>query len=125
MRHWFGAAAAVGLLAAAAIEAGVFPAAAENPPEQLLTFGEVAANGSGPVILRGSAVAPKSAPVATAGVQSYQMAAGERLWFFDPETQEIRSCINQNTITVGLRIVRCYPGSLGGHRRVFGPLFQP
>jgi hypothetical protein len=123
MRHWFGAVAvaAAGLL----LQVGTLPAAAETSTPRMLTFGEPTATGDQPVILRGSAVAPRPAPEVVPSDQRYQVAAGRRLWFFDPVTQDIRSCINQRTSTVGVRIVRCYPGSLSGYRRTFGPAFQP
>jgi hypothetical protein len=122
MRHWFGAVAAAGLL----IQVGTLPAAAETSTPRMLTFGEgAAAIADQPVVLRGSAVAPRPAPEAVPSYQRYQVAAGRRLWFFDPVTQDIRSCINERTSTVGVRIVRCYPGSLSGYRRTFGPAFQP
>jgi hypothetical protein len=121
MRHWLGTVAAVGFLAVAAVQAG----AAESSTARILTFGDAAANAEAPVILRGSAVTPQPAPTVTPAGQRYQVAAGRRLWFFDPVTQDIRSCINQQTSTVGLRIVRCYGGSLGGYRRTFGASFQP
>jgi hypothetical protein len=120
MRHWFGTVAAVGFLVVAGAQAG----AAETAAPRMQTFGD-AANGDRPVILRGSAVAPQAAPAVTPAGQRYQVAAGQRLWFFDPVTQDIRSCINQQTSTLGVRIVRCYGGSLGGYRRTFGPTFQP
>jgi hypothetical protein len=128
MRHWLGTAAAVGFLAAAMIQIEAPPAAAETATPHVLSLGGAAEIGDAPLILRGSAVGPKSsksALAATSGGQGYQVAAGQRLWFFDPQTLQIRSCINQQTSTVGVRIVRCYPGSLSGHRRTFGPTFQP
>jgi hypothetical protein len=76
-------------------------------------------------LLRGSALAPQAAPAIAPSGPRYQIAAGQRLWFFDPETRDIRSCINQQTSTVGVRIVRCYPGTLDGYRRTFGVTFQP
>jgi hypothetical protein len=121
MRHWFGAVAAAGLL----LQIGTLPAAAETSTPRMLTFGEAAATGNQPIILRGSAVAPRPAPEVAPSYQRYQIAAGRRLWFFDPETQDIRSCINERTSTVGVRIVRCYPGSLSGYRRTFGLTFRP
>ncbi|MGH6899004.1 MAG: hypothetical protein ACREJ5_21070 [Geminicoccaceae bacterium] len=124
MRNWFGTVTAVGFLAAAAVQVGTLPAAAETSTPHLLTFGD-AANGDRPVILRGSAGGPKSAPAVTPSYQRHQVAAGRRLWFFDPATQDIRSCINERTSTVGVRIIRCYSGSLSGYRRTFGPAFQP
>jgi hypothetical protein len=125
MRHRFAGAAAVGLLAAVMVQAGALPAAAESATARMLTFGEAPVSAGQPVILRGSAVAPKPLAEAAATGPDYQIAGGRRLWFFDPETQDIRSCINQRTSTVGVRIVRCYPGSLSGFRRTFGPAFQP
>jgi hypothetical protein len=125
MRQWFGTAAAAGFIAAAVIQAGTPQAAAETPGSRMLTFGDAPPTADKPVFLRGSAVGPKSAPAAAPSSQRYEVAAGQRLWFFDPETQDIRSCINQQTSTVGVRIVRCYPGSLSGYRRTFGATFQP
>jgi len=125
MRHWFGALAAAGLLGAAVVQAGALPAAADTSSARMRTFGE-AANADKPVILRGSAVAPKPAAAAVAPTTpSYQIAAGRRLWLFDPATRKIRSCINEQTTTVDVRRVRCYSGSVGGYRRTFGPTFQP
>jgi len=121
MRHWFGTLAAVGFLAVTGAQAG----AAESSTARILPFGAAAPNGDQPVVLRGSAVAPQAAPAAPPAGQRYQVAAGQRLWFFDPVTQDIRSCINQQTSTVGVRLVRCFGGSLGGYRRTFGPTFQP
>ncbi|MGH6905298.1 MAG: hypothetical protein ACREIR_21470 [Geminicoccaceae bacterium] len=120
MRHWFGTVAAVGFLAVAGVQVG----AAETAAPRMQTFGDVA-TGERPVILRGSAVAPQAAPAVIPSGQRYQVAAGQRLWFFDPVTRDIRSCINRQTSTVGVRIVRCYRGSLGGYRRTFGASFQP
>lgn len=125
MRSWFGAAAAVGLLAAATLQSAAPAAAAETSSARMLTFGDAPASLDKPVVLRGSAVGPKRAPAVVPDGQRYQIAAGRRLWFFDPVTQDIRSCINQPTSTVGVRIVRCFPGSLSGFRRTFGPTFQP
>jgi hypothetical protein len=124
MRHALATTAAVGFLAAATIPLGSLPAAAQDATPHVLTLG-APESPDAPVVLRGSAVGPGSAPAVAADTPSYQMAAGRRLWFFDPQTLQIRSCINQQTSTVGLRIVRCYRGSLGGHRRTFGPAFQP
>ncbi|HZA66748.1 MAG TPA: hypothetical protein VE592_07345 [Geminicoccaceae bacterium] len=125
MRHWLGAAAALGIIAAAMIEVEAPTAAAETATPNVLTLGNAAERGDGPVVLRGSAVGPKAAPAMTPDGQGYQIAAGRRLWFFDPVTLRIRSCINQQTSTVGVRIVRCYPGSLSNYRRTFGVTFQP
>jgi hypothetical protein len=120
MRYWFGAVAAAGLL----LQVGTL-AAAETSTARMLSFGEAAPAGDQPVILRGAAVAPKPAPEVVPSYQRYQVAAGRRLWFFDPVTQDIRSCINRRTSTVGVRVIRCVPGSLSGYGRTFGPAFQP
>jgi hypothetical protein len=124
MRHWFSAVAAAGLLGAAVVQIGALPAAADTSSPGMLSFG-AATNADRPVILRGSAVAPRAAAADAQASPSYEVAAGRRLWFFDPETLKIHSCINQQTTTVGVRRVRCYSGSLGGYRRTFGPAFQP
>jgi hypothetical protein len=125
MRHWFGAFAAAGFLSAAVVQVGALPAAADTSSARMLTFGG-AANTDKPVILRGAAIAPRPAAAALAPTTpSYEITAGRRLWFFDPATLKIRSCINEQTTTVGVRRVRCYSGSLGGYRRTFGPTFQP
>ena len=125
MRHWLGAAAAVGIIASAMIEVEPPTAAAQSATPNVLTLGDAAERGDGPVVLRGSAVGPKSATAVTPDGQGYQIAAGRRLWFYDPASLKIRSCINQQTSTVGVRIVRCYRGSLSDHRRTFGVTFQP
>ena len=106
MRRWFGTVAAVGFLAVAGVQAG----AAESSTARVLTFGDTPTNGEAPVILRGSALAPQAAPAVTPAGQRYQVAAGQRLWFFDPETQDIRSCINQQTSTVGVKNRPLLPG---------------
>jgi hypothetical protein len=124
MRHWVGVLAAASLLSAAVVPLGA-PLAADTSNARMRTFGE-AANADQPVILRGSAAAPRTAgPAVAPSAPSYEVAAGRRLWLFDPETLEIRSCINQQTTDVGVRRVRCYAGSLGGYSRTFGPTFQP
>ena len=123
MRHWLGAVAAAGLLAAAVVPLGT-PAAAETSSARMLTLGE-AGNADKPVILRGSAAAPRPAAAAAPSATGYEIAAGRRLWFFDPATLKIRSCINEQTTDVGVRRVRCYSGSLGGYSRTFGPTLQP
>jgi hypothetical protein len=121
MRHLLATAAAIGFVAIVPAPAG----AAEDP--HLLTPGALRTPdepGAAPAILRGSAIDPKPS-VATESDQRYQIAAGEELWFFDPVTLDIRSCINRQTSTVGVRIVRCTPGSLSGFRRTFCRAFQP
>jgi hypothetical protein len=125
MRQWSGTAAAAGLLVAMTLHGGALQAATENETPQMLAFGDTDPAANQPVILRGSAVAPKSTRAAAPATPRYQIAAGQRLWFYDPATQDIRSCINRQTSTVGLRIVRCFTTTLGGHRRTFGPDFQP
>jgi hypothetical protein len=37
----------------------------------------------------------------------------------------VRGCINQDTFTVGVRVIRCTSGELGRYGRTFGPDFQP
>jgi hypothetical protein len=122
MRQWLTAAA--GLVIATALHGQALAAETDAVPN-VLTFGDRAETGDRPVVLRGSAVAPKAGPAVVPSEARYQIAAGRRLWFFDPETRDIRSCINQQTSTVGVRIVRCYPGTLNGYRRTFGVTFQP
>jgi hypothetical protein len=97
---------------------------AETATPRVLTFGSASVRDSQPVVLRGSATAPRQAPAAAEAAPGYQVVGGQRLWFFDPETKDVRSCINQQTSTVGVRIVRCTTGTLGGYRRTFGVTFQ-
>jgi hypothetical protein len=122
MRPWF--AVAAGLLIATMLHGEGLTAEADTTPH-VLTFGDRVGTGTQPVVLRGSAIAPAASPAVESAAPQYQIAAGRRLWFFDPKTRDIRSCINQQTSTVGVRIVRCYPGTLGRYRRTFGVTFQP
>ena len=53
------------------------------------------------------------------------MVAGKRLWLVDRAEGEVRSCINQDTSTVGVRVIRCTSGELGRYGRTFGAAFEP
>jgi hypothetical protein len=118
--------AAAALLITAMISGAARAQEAETATPRVLTFGAESARAGQPVVLRGSAMAPRKAPAAAAASTSgYQVVGGQRLWFYDPETKDVRSCINQQTSTVGVRIVRCATGTLGGYRRTFGVTFQP
>jgi hypothetical protein len=78
-----------------------------------------------PTILRGAPVEPAAAPGAAPTQQRWQILAGERLWLVDRATAEVRSCIDRDTSTVGVREVRCTSGELGRFSRTFGRNFHP
>jgi len=78
-----------------------------------------------PTILRGTPAERQTAPAAATDGDRWQIAGGERLWLVDRETGEVRGCINQDTFTVGVRVIRCTSGELGRFSRTFGPDFQP
>jgi hypothetical protein len=77
-----------------------------------------------PTIVRGT---PRERAAARAGegAQRLQIVGGKRLWLVDRATAEVRSCINRDTSTVGLRVVECTSAELGRYRRTFGASFQP
>jgi hypothetical protein len=125
MNHSLRAAAAAALLVAATLPGASRAQEAETATPRVLTFGSESARAGQPVVLRGSAIAPRKAPATAEAASGYQIVAGQRLWLYDPETKDVRSCINQQTSTVGVRIVRCATGTLGGYRRTFGVTFQP
>jgi hypothetical protein len=102
-------------------------AAEEDATPGLLTAEELNARkpGSGPLILRGSAIAPKRAAAARSSAARWQVAAGRRLWLVDPQTKELRTCTWQNTSTVDVEVISCRSGTFGRYTRTFGPAFQP
>jgi hypothetical protein len=115
--------ASLGILLASMSGAG---AEVARPSPEILVLGTQPA-AKAPTILRGSAVARQPAPVAAPEVigSEWQILSGKRLWLVDRTTGDIRSCINQQTTQVGLRVVLCTPGDAGRFRRTFGPDFQP
>lgn len=124
MRHLAATAAALGLIALALAPV---EAAEEDATPGLLTAEELTAPapGAGPVILRGSAMAPKPAPAVRPSAARWQVAAGRRLWLVDPASQDLRTCAVRDTSTVGVKEIRCLSGSTSRFRRTFGPAFQP
>jgi hypothetical protein len=78
-----------------------------------------------PTILRGAPVEPAAAPGAEPARQRWQILAGERLWLIDRATAEVRSCVNRDTSTVGVREIRCTSGEIGRYGRTFGRTFRP
>ena len=77
-----------------------------------------------PTIRRGTPVERAAAPAAGPAVQRWQIVAGKRLWLVDRATAEVRSCINRDTSTVGVREIRCTSGELGRFSRTFGRNFR-
>jgi hypothetical protein len=77
-----------------------------------------------PTIVRGTPAPARPAAVVGDG-QGFQVAAGKRLWLVDQASGEVRSCINRQTSTVGLRVVSCTSAEIGPYHRTFGPDFQP
>ena len=79
-----------------------------------------------PTIVRGRPPAPRPAAVATAAAAPrLQVVGGKRLWLVDRASGEVRSCINRDTSTVGLRVIECTSAELGRYSRTFGADFQP
>jgi hypothetical protein len=102
----------------------VWAQGARTSPE-VLALGQRDAAAPAPTILRGSAVEPAAARAAEPALQGWQIVAGKRLWLVDPETAEVRSCVNRDTSTVGVREIECTSGELGRHARTFGRNFNP
>jgi hypothetical protein len=124
MRHLAVTAAALGLIA---LVLAPVEAAEQDAIPGLLTTDELNARvpGSGPLILRGSAVGRKPASAARPSAAGWQVAAGRRLWLVDPESKELRTCAWRDTSTVDVEEISCLSGSFGGYSRTFGPAFQP
>ena len=124
MRHLVATAAALGVIALALAPV---ESAAEDATPGLLTAEELSppAPGSGPLILRGSAIAPKPVPAVQSSAARWQIAAGRRLWLVDPASKDLRTCAVRDTSTVDVDEIRCLSGSSGRYRRTFGTAFQP
>ena len=96
MRHLAAMAAALGLIALALTPV---QASGENKTPGLLTAKELNARepGSGPLILRGSAVGRKAAPSAHSSATRWEVAAGRRLWLVDRASGDLRTCTLRDT----------------------------
>jgi len=128
MRHLAAAAAVLGVVALALASIGPVEAAEADASRHLLTPEELSPPdqpGDAPLILRGSAVAPKPAPEVRPSAVRWQVAAGRRLWLVDPATEDLRTCAVRKTSTVGVKEIRCLSGSASRFRRTFGPTFAP
>ena len=119
MGHRWAVIAGLGVLLTGA---GAFAQQATTAP-QIVTPGEPRAQ-QGPAILRGTP-ATAAEPQAVEQAPRWQVVAGKRLWLVDRAEGEVRSCINQDTSTVGVRVIRCTSGELGRYGRTFGAAFQP
>jgi hypothetical protein len=124
MRQLAATAAALGLIALALMPV---EAAAEDRTPGLLTAEELSARqpGSGPLILRGSAVGRKAARAAGPSATRWEVAAGRRLWLVDLASGDLRTCTLRDTTLVDVQELSCHSGSFGRYRRTFGPAFQP
>ena len=124
MRYLAAMAAALGLIALALTPV---QASGENKTPGLLTAKELNARepGSGPLILRGSAVGRKAAPSAHSSATRWEVAAGRRLWLVDRASGDLRTCTLRDTTLVDVQELSCHSGSFGRYRRTFGPAFQP
>jgi hypothetical protein len=124
MRNLAATAAVLGLIALALMPV---EAAAEDRTPRLLTAEELNAreSGSGPLILRGSAVGRKAAPSAHSSATRWHVAAGRRLWLVDRASGDLRTCTLRDTTLVDVQELSCHSGSFGRYRRTFGPAFQP
>jgi hypothetical protein len=119
MRQQWAVIAGLGILLASA---GAWAQEASTPPGVLVLSERN--QQPAPMILRGTP-APRSTAAATESTPGIQIAAGKRLWVIDQASGEVRSCINQQTTTVGLRVVSCTSAELGPYHRTFGRAFQP
>ena len=119
MRHRWAVIAGLGILLTGA---GAWAQQAPTAP-QIVTPGEPRAQ-QGPEILRGRQTTPAE-PVVADQEPRWQVVAGKRLWLVDQAKGEVRSCINQDTSTVGVRVIRCTSGELGRYSRTFGASFTP
>jgi hypothetical protein len=124
MRHLAAMAAALGLFALAV---SPVQASGEDRTPGLLTAKELNARepGSGPLILRGSAVGRRAAPSAHSSATRWEVAAGRRLWLVDRASGDLRTCTLRDTTLVDVQELTCHSGSFGRYRRTFGPAFQP
>ena len=124
MRHLAAMAVALSVIAAALPPV---EAAEEDATPGFLTAEELRARkpGSGPLILRGSAMSRKPARAVRSSAERWQMAAGRRLWLLDPVNQEVRACAVFNTTDVGVQDIDCVSQSTSGFARTFGPAFNP
>jgi hypothetical protein len=128
MRNLAAAAAAWGVIVLALAPTGPVGAAEEDAASRLLIPGARSAPtppGAAPVILRGSAVGPKSASELGASAPQWQIAGGRRLWLIDPVNQEVTGCAVFNTPDVGVQELQCVSQSTSGFARTFGPAFNP
>lgn len=123
MRYLAATAAALGALTLACAPA----LAQEESSARLLRMDELSAPapGGGPVILRGSAIAPKRAPKVRPDGERWEVVAGRRLWLVDPVSKDLRTCAVRDTSTVDVKEIRCRSGTFGRYSRTFGPAFQP
>jgi hypothetical protein len=96
---------------------------ARTSPEVLALADRAAA--PAPTILRGSSAQVAAATVAAPAEQRWQIVAGRRLWVVDRATATVRSCVNRDTSTVGVREIQCTSGELGRFSRTFGRNFNP
>jgi len=119
MAHRWAVIAGLGILLTGA---GAWAQQAPAAP-QIVTPGERGAQ-QGPEILRGTPATPAEA-VASQQEPRWQVVAGKRLWLVDQAKGEVRSCINQDTSTVGVRVIRCTSRELGRYGRTFGASFTP
>jgi hypothetical protein len=124
MRHLAAMAAALGLIA---LTLTPVQASGEDKTPGLLTAKELNARepGSGPLILRGSAVGRKAARSAHSSATRWEVAAGRRLWLVDRASGDLRTCTLRDTTLVDVQELSCHSGSFGRYRRTFGPAFQP
>jgi hypothetical protein len=123
MHRWMAFTVGLGILL---ISAGAAWAQAERPSPNMLVLSAPRGERAAPTIIRGTPAERAAArPAAAPEGDRWQIVGGKRLWLVDRETGEVRGCINQDTFTVGVRVIRCTSGELGRYGRTFGPDFQP
>lgn len=78
--------------------------------QRLVEFGDPAVTGqqaAGPIVLRGSAIAPKPAPKREEGAWRIGLNAGENLWLIDRERARLTFCERRFGTNVGARLIAC------------------
>ena len=119
MRHRWAVIAGLGILLAGA---GTWAQEAPSAPG-VVVLSERSAQPA-PTILRGRPATPTAVTVAPSEAR-WELLGGKRLWLVDRASGAVRSCINRDTSTVGLRVIRCTSGELGRYGRTFGAAFNP
>ena len=120
MRHRWTVLAGLGILLT-----GIGAWAQETSPTPGFVVLSERADQPAPMIVRGSPPPARPAPAVAENGLRWEVLAGKRLWLVDRAEGEVRSCIDRDTSTVGVREIRCTAGELGRYGRTFGAAFKP